>query len=487
MKRLAVVLLLVASACSSTTSTERRTQSAERSAEPSAAPAGTATAEPSARPVTVRPGSRAAPTDAPKQVRSYVAAPKGPTRGFGFTAKEIRIGVAYDSTLSQSLGAAGVSAGGATVGDQKQQVLAITKDLNARGGIAGRTVVPVFYDTKGANSSNDANQIAQAACTAWTEDTQVFAAMTFVVQMDNEILYSCLAKRRVLFVPLGGESGGVFERYAPYLWSPAGVAIERIPPTWIARLAALKYFTGWDTSSGRPGPAPARIGLLYGGGGRNNQRTLDTAFIAATKAALREHGRSVAESFEITNNAADASAAVLRFKSRGITHVIGDYSVVNLAQIAESQGYRPRYGFTSFSPGTAFKLFAPPSQLRGALGVGWIPAGDVSAGQDPGDVSRAEAHCRDVMKRANQPTSSELAWFAMTWACDTFNFFDTFDVLTPEGVRARAASMGSMPPAATFKIAFPRGRPDGASVVRDLGYREGCSCFEYLSKRNHAI
>jgi hypothetical protein len=470
------------------TSTEApSTSSAPSSGEPHGA--STASRGPGAATDVESEGDRPAPGSDPgaTSASSPVTIPRGAS-GPGFTAKEIRIGVGYDSTFSEQLGAAGAT--GATPGDQRRQVLAITDDINERGGIAGRRVVPVFYDTRGRNSQNEPAALAQGACAAWTEDTLVFAAMTYVVQMDNEVLYSCLAKHKVLFVPLAGESRGIFSRYAPYIWTPAGVAVERIPPTWIARLTALGYFRGWDTSTGSPGNAPVKIGLLYGNGVRNNQRQLDQAFVASTTKALAGVNRTVAASFEVTNDPADVTAAVLRFKSAKVTHVLGDYSLVNFTPAAESQRYRPRYGFTSFSPGIAFNLFAPPEQLRGALGVGWIPSSDVEGEQDPGDVSPAEAHCRKVMSDADQTESSGLAKLAMTWGCDTFTFLDLAATKygpSPDGVRAAAAAMGSMASAATFSIKFPGGRPDGVAAVRDIGRRDDCRCFAYLNTTNRPV
>ena len=495
---IAVVFVLLLTACGSTSRVSR--SAPDRTSAPATSPAPTArssdagTAADASRPEARTDARAQAPPPGPRNAAPLDGSSKPvvvarTASGFGFTSKEIRIGVGYDSTFSESLGAAG-AATGATAGDQKVQVDAIVANINSRGGIAGRRVVPVYYDTAGRNSQNEPAAIAQAACTAWTEDAQVFAAMTYVVQMDNETLYSCLSKRRVLFVPLAGESDAIFDRYAPYVRAPGGVAVDRIPGAWIERLTALKYFSGWDTRTGGPGRAPVKIGLLYGNGVRNDQRQLDEAFVAATKRALARVKQTVAASFEVTEDPADETAAVLKFKSAGVTHVIGDYSLVNFTPAAESQRYRPRYGFTSFSPGTAFNLFAPPAQLRGALGIGWVPASDVEPPQDPGDVSPAEKHCRDIMKAKGEPTTKPLAWLAMTWACDTFNFLDAaIEPYGPsaDGVRHAAADMGSMRPAGTFSLKFPGGRPDGVAAVRDLGHRDDCDCFAYLSKTNRPV
>ena len=431
------------------------------------------------------------PVGAATQGPAAGGGPAGPaalTQGFGFTRTEIRIGVAYDSTFSQELGAVGVGAGSASVGDQKLQVEALVNDLNKRGGILHRKVVPVFYDTKGASSENNPNVLAQAACSYWTQDNQVWAALTYVVQMDNRALYTCLAQKHVVFMPLAGEAAATFAKYSPYLWSPAGVTPEQIAPLWAARLKALSYFSGWDTRLGRAGTAKPVIGMLYGNGVRNNQKELDDSFRAAVKSALGRYGYQVTTEAEITANQASESSAVLRFSNAHVTHVIGDYSVVNFTQSAESQGYRPRYALSSFSGGVAMKLFAPPSQLRGAVGIGWVPSGDVESDRDPGTAG--QAHCRKVMQDAHQSTTVRLAWFAMTWACDSFSFLEHALPLTgldSARLPAAAASVGRLSGAFTFAMEFPHGQPYGVALARDYAWDTGCSCFVYTSRTDHAL
>ncbi len=422
----------------------------------------------------------------PAGASAAAAPPPPPASGPGFTAKELFIGVAYNSQLSEQMGAAGAVGGSTALGDQRQQVEALVRDINSRGGVGGRRMVPVFYDVKGETNPSTASQ---AACSAWTEDNRVFAAMTFVAEMGNDSSYACLTKRQVVFVPLAGESNSAYSKFAPYLWTPTGLAVERAGPVWVERLAAQKYFAGWNTTLGRAGDAPVKVGLLLGNGARNGQPSMDAALEKSLRSELSRVGAPVVATFAM-NSIDQGSAAVFRFKDAGVTHVIGDYSIALFTQSAESQRYRPRYGISSFSGGIALQLFSPPAQLAGALGVGWSPQGDVDAGQDQGDVSPAEARCRKIMTEAGEPTESRLAWFAMAHACDTFTFFD--DVieasgLRPAGLPGAAAGLGAVPPAFTFGISYPGGRPDGVTFGRDLAYSASCSCFAYVNRTNHAI
>ena len=450
----------------------------------SAAP-GPAAGDPAA-PGAVGPAG-AAPTGGAAGTRSPAAA-AARTSGFGFSGTEIRIGVAYNGQLSQQMGAAGAAGGGAVLGNQKKQVEALTRDINDQGGIAGRKVVPVFYDTKGEQANTAA--ASQAACAAWTEDSSVFAAMTFVAELSNDNTYTCLAKRGVVFAPLAGESVSTYRRFAPYLWTPTSPSVDRTGPAWVKRLAALKYFTGWDTTFGRAAEATKpQVGILLGNGARDGQPSLDKTLEASLRAELRRIGVPVAASFAMTT-VDQGPSAVLRFKEAGVTHVIGDFSLALFAQPAESQRYRPRYGISSLSGGVALPLYAPAVQLNGALGIGWSPQGDVDAAQDPGDVSPAEPRCKKVMQDAGEPTESRLAWFIMAYACDTFSFFDRAieaSGFTPANLPAATSGLGALAPAFTFGISFPRGRPDGVAYVRDVAFRSSCSCFAYVDKVNRAL
>lgn len=414
-------------------------------------------------------------------------APARRTSGFGFNARQIRVGVAYNGQLSQQMGAAGAAGGGAVLGNQKNQVEALVRDINARGGIAGRKLVAVYYDTKG--EQNNISATSQAACAAWTEDNSVFAAMTFVAELSNDTLYSCLAKRGVVFTPLAGEAVATYRRFTPYLWTPTSPSADRVGPAWVQRLAAQQYFTGWNTMLGGPGKTPVKVGLLLGNGARDGQPSVDRALERTLTAEASRRGIQVIDTFNMTT-IDQGSAAVLRFKNAGITHVIGDFSIALFAQAAESQRYRPRYGISSLSGGVALPLYVPSVQLNGTLGIGWSPQGDVDSAQDPGDVSSAEPRCRKIMQAAGEPTDSRLAWFVMAFACDTFSFFDRAieaSGLNPANLPSAAAGFGALPAAFTFGISFPGGRNDGVAYVRDVAYRNDCSCFTYVDKTNRAI
>lgn len=416
--------------------------------------------------------------------------PSPGTSGTGFTKKEIFIGYA----TAKDVQAAGQAAGlGLNFGDQEAMAKSIVNDINARGGVAGRKLVLVFHDIKTVQAVQDPSTSAQAACTRWTEDKPVFAAISLVSIINNDTLFGCLAKHKTPMISsdIGMHATARFSRFAGYLYGPSVGVMDRLVPAWMKRVAASGYFTGkWNTAAGSPGTAPMKVGVIhsrhqaYGGG----------HFVPIVDRTLRQMGLSVTSTFEHsgdqTRMGQEMSQAVLRFRQDGVTHVVADAGVLYFMQAAESQSYRPRYALTSFSGPSFLQANVPAKQLVGALGAGWVPSTDVDNVRDPGDVSGAEARCRTVMKRAGQDTANRLAMAVMLLNCDGFNFLSSAikkGGLSPAGIQRGAQAIGSLEPSGTFRISFPGGRQDGASVIRDLAYRQDCRCFKYTSTKNHGM
>lgn len=403
----------------------------------------------------------------------------GPGAGPGVTRKEIFVG--YLTT--KGIAAAGESMGvKIDRGDQERIAKAVINDINSRGGVAGRKLVPVFYDVK---TESDTSTSAQEACTRWTEDRPVFAAVVPNAAVKDETLSACMSKRKTLLVNATAilRPQWLFSRYAPHLYAPVAPTMERLAPPWIKRLVATDYFGGWDVRLGRPGNAPTKIGIV------SNKNFYGDDFIRILRQELGRQSRSATATAGVRadgNVMSDISQAVLRFKQEGVTHVFPQTPgvLILFARAAESQNYRPRYGVSTDSQPNFIQNNVPKEQLAGALGVGWVPTADVDKARDPGDVSAAQKRCRKVMEEAGQDPSKGLT------TCDAMNFLVSaieHGGLSPAEVQRGAHAMGSMPPASTFRISFPRGRFTGASAVRDLAYRDDCSCFAYLTSKNHSM
>jgi hypothetical protein len=408
-----------------------------------------------------------------------------PASGRGFDEDEIRIGYLTWKEVSSAGSAVGYAV---DYGDQEAIANAIVEDLNRRGGIAGRKVVPVFYDYRTSDILASPEAADQAACTRMTEDDTVFAVVA-VTGVLGEVLPQCLAEHDTPLIvnnniPFPREA---FERWSPYFFSTASPMTERFVPVWFQRAAAAGYFEPWDTTAGGPGKAPVKVGLLItnGEGGR--------LFADLVTAELQRLGYEVAVTYEVSDafDTEGMQSAVLQFRGNGVTHVIPESLLLLLfPQSAESQHYRPRYAVSTAAAPLLVQSATPPEQLNGALGVGYFPSYDVDNAQDPGDPSPAAAHCREIQRAAGNDTNQRESWNLMGKACDGFAYLSA--AVDAVGLRNDAIALGtpqltSLEATGTFHIAFGPGRPDGVGAVRDLGYDATCECFAYLSAENHPL
>lgn len=410
----------------------------------------------------------------------------GPVSGRGFTAKEILIGVATQgdsSSYSKSLGTP------VEFGDAKAQMNAVAEDINKQGGILGRKIRLVFHDDNAATSSADPNTGAQAACETWTQDNKVFAVLNNVALINNEVLFSCLAKygTPLLFSEATPHAAALYRKYAPYLYAPATITVDRMIPVLLDRLKVNRYFDGWDTTLGGPSKtAKTKVGIFY--------YESKSDFVQLGKVLQRELTKRgyppvvATASGRQDSTSSDMARIALRFKQEGVTHVIA-YGILNFGTAAQNQNYYPRYGLSTYDVPSLVQVVQPSTQLRGAMGIGWAPQIDVDAAQDPGDVSAAQTQCRKLMQDAGQDMSNRLTFYAASIFCDIFRLLQQSTSrggqLTEQAVQQGVASLGgSFQSAITFGSRFGPGLYDGTSAVRDLAYDQGCSCFKYPSKTN---
>ena len=407
-----------------------------------------------------------------------------PASGKGFTAKELYIGYSTWKDVSRFGTTVGVE--GAEPFDQEAVARAVVADINARGGIAGRTVVPVFYDYQTADLPNPSLG-DQKACTRYTEDRPVFAVVA-AVGPTTDLLPECLAKAGVPLIANDNipRPQALFERLAPYLYSTASPTMEHFVKAVIPRAVANGYLGKWDVVRGDAGTAPVKVGLLV------SDSPAGELFVKLVTAELTRRGVTAFTTFAA--NPLDASqmqAAVLRFNGEGVTHVIPEaLNLLLFPQAAESQRYRPRYLVSTAQALLLVQGTAPPAQMKGALGAGYFPSYDVDNAHDPGEVSPYEKQCKDAQRRGGTNPDQRNAFNAMGKACDGFRFLETAIAkggLSTDAMRRAVPLLASIDPAGAFSISFTGGRLDGAAAVRDIGYDVGDRAFYYLSSTNHPM
>jgi hypothetical protein len=385
----------------------------------------------------------------------------------------IPIGIRYYDQRSLQAFAAAYGIGG-SVPDPRAYAEAVVADVNARGGLAGRRIAPVYHPVDASRSITQQDAVNQEACAAFTEDHHVFAAVSTLPGNIGETFVGCMAAKGAIVVadPLLYVDREYLDRYRAHLYLPGAAQSTRFGQFWIDRLASTGFFRG------------GTVGVLwYDDAAGIYRRTVEQA----VRPALQRNGVRLAQEFRLTSytDSSQYASAVLRFKTTGVTHllVLDVSSLVSFffMAAAETQTYRPAYGLNSTSAFTFLQANAPDPQLANARGVGWMTALDVS----PGQVTPTPVEARCIKAVGRNALTGAFDRLIAYWTCDTLWFLEetfararTHDVA---GFRAAAESTGSRDAPGTFRVEYPGGRHDGVAAARDVAYDTGCQCFRYTS------
>ena len=407
----------------------------------------------------------------------------GPERGRGFTKDAVKVGfsTAEDANaLAKSFGIEGLD-----TGDIRRMIDATVADVNRRGGLGGRKVVPVIHDFNTAELLNNPAAAMQAACATWTQDDQVYVVVNPPLVDGN--LLQCLKKESTPLVTANLDYPRTYSatyREYPDFFHVDAMLGERYDAIAIGRLVQRGFFSKWDTVNGRPGQLPVKIGMIVTG---------DASGRAYTASMQRQLGKAGLRADVVVSCPTELSAGLscrqsagLRFKSEGVTHVFG--GSVPFMQQSEQQQYRPRY-FLEYQPNT-FAQNVPASQLNGAMSEAYMPMLDAGESQDPGPPTAASGYCVNVMRKADYPPNSRSVTWYMQIACDGLFFvkaaLDAQGALTDDGLRPGFERLGgSVPAAMTWVTRFGPGEHAGVRGLRDLSFESKCSCFVYASRTTH--
>ena len=399
--------------------------------------------------------------------------------GKGITATAINLGIPYCNDCAS--GNAALGAGGQDPGDTRRYYQTALDDVNARGGVLGRKLAPVWHSVSVADNIDTS---AQAACERWTSDTQVAAMF-----LRGEVIYQCAKNAGVMVMGSGGI-GPTYEKY-PNLFSPASVPLEGLYGDTVRAMVKA----GWHKPVA-PWPT-GKIGLItwdtpeYEYAMKNGyQRALAAAGLKETDTryiAVPQNAGSVADASAAVSN------AVLSFRSQNIDHVmIGDgpagiFTGVGLTllflQNAQSQNYFPRYGFNG-NNAPDFPQH-PKEQLAGMLAIDFY---DEDPSKDKGiALNPQRERCLALMRKKGLPVGDgqtmtlainacEIAWFAE--AVFKRSGGSSLDRVIPGAESIGTAYRSGL----TYGTKLGPGRHAGVHMYRNLQYSTDCSCIEYTSK-----
>jgi ABC-type branched-subunit amino acid transport system substrate-binding protein len=359
---------------------------------------------------------------------------------------------------------------GLALGNQRQQALAITREINATGGLLGRKINPVIHEI----GSGEPAAIDQASCDALTQDAKVEFVISILGDTSGGVLASCLAKRGAVLI---NNNYAVDEQFVRgvrgHLFLPSDWVLDRVMRTQTAALNAQGFFKG-----------SKKVGVLL-----LDQPPLRRALSNVVIPSLAQVGVKDPEAVAISaqNYFTNAQSVVLKFRAAGVDRVISiATSPLFLMNAAENQGYRPRYGLYSlYGPGILLQTAAPRNQLIGSVGFGYSPSYDVDKAHNPGPVSARESRCEKIMREAGVNMDEPVTRALVLWFCDAGWFLQAAVQQSGEvsvrGLQAGAQALRSYASPVTWKVDLSSGRPDGVAAYRDFAYVESCSCFQYTS------
>ena len=384
------------------------------------------------------------------------------------------------SAVAKQFGADGVDPG-----DTEGAARANAAELHRRGGLFGRQVKVRFYDVKTIDSAQNGSAVGQAACTYFTQDAPVIAVWNISTQVDQTPTFrGCLAKARIPLFTAAARAvvDKQFQDLAPYYWHTLMVSWDRVGPALVTRLKAQGWFSGWDSTLGRPGSGPARVGVLVQG--TNEGKRAATVL----RAALSRAGQNEPVVYEYKDPAEGQQASVNYFKGKNVTHlIVTDVELTAFQMSAETQRYRPRYGISTYNdPYTNLETdgLATNDANNGAMGIGWLPAYDVGQAQDP-PASAGTQHCKKLMTQAGQTLNNKRLASAYAFSlCDAFTLISRgaqagggFSASSLEtGILRSAASFS---PANGFAAALTADQRYVQGAARDLAWNTACGCFRY--------
>jgi hypothetical protein len=409
----------------------------------------------------------------------------------GVTDTEIKIGITYFVNGDQAAKTAGYNL---SRGDEEKNWRAVIAEVNARGGVAGRKLVPAFYAWDAQSTQTTASQEA-AECAAFTQDNRVFA----VVTTGTPDFTACLTRAGVLHATTGSYVGHDrdFQQRFPTFFEQRP-SQERYQAALVSTMVRQQYFTGWNTLQGAPGTAKAKLGVLVID--RSDYlRPVERVLLPALRRAGHPVDSTLVLRAPLYVGAQDAGPvaaatknAVLRFQQEGVTHVIildaNGTTTALFAQNAQSQLYFPRLAGTSASGfQQLYDLKAlNDRQINGTVGLGWTPVLDLPAGQGDRYLSKAAPECLSVIKRRTGQTftSTTAAGVAML-ACDAVFPLSTLlkdqqGPLTRAGAVHAIESFGQRLLAASVPyLRFSPTQHDGLETAFDMVWDNACSCIRY--------
>lgn len=405
--------------------------------------------------------------------------PVGPgVRGVTDTKIKIGLGTVDAAALQTTAGSLGGSAlQGSNSESHEKQYQAIIDHINARGGVGGRHLDPVFHrmDITQATTASGRQREQQAACDRFTRDEKVFL-MTAQINTQEDLWMDCAANSKTPFISAVSGTHAYptqqkFDAIADYWYTPMSMAAIRRERALGQFLVANGFF-----------PPGAKVGLMIDKAAGNQE-----GVAKGLKPVLAAAGVDVEVEIVYPDQIDSPwpNYAVQLYQN-DVTHVL--FSAGSglwlppqfMLRAADNIRYFPKWGMASDQyPFALAGLQVPERQLVNIVGMGWSPTLDVGDLEPQSDLGRT---CREILTKAGQ-TGGVIG-------CEQLFFlkaaFERATVLSPAGMAQGVGKLGaSHRGALTLEgvLEFAPRRHDGVSVGRKFTWDTACTnkpyCFKY--------
>lgn len=399
--------------------------------------------------------------------KAEAAAKVSPEDGPGVTADTVKVGFVQLDTerLAKAL-----QLDFGDVGDVPKQIQAMVDAANARGGIAGRKIVPVIrvYDAFTDNAPKE-----EALCKAFTQDDKVFAVV--LVGQFQANARPCYAQAETLMLdttqfPLDQQA---IEELAPYLWQPSYPEYGDVLAGLVAALAEAKFFDD------------ARLAVVAIDNPQNKRIYAERVEPALKKVGVEPFDVRWIDPASSATLQAGQEQAVLSFKSKGVNRlmVVGGSRLASfMMDTAKKQDFRPRFALTAWD-NPEFNLKNYPEAVEGSVGISIQPGFEAIPASELAFPQPFERPCVDIVTKADKAPENRSAVRQALLYCDAVDLlrqaFEGWDgPINAEAFRNGAQALGEkFVSTATYASGFSPGEYTGGRGYRRMRHDTSCSCM----------
>ena len=456
-----IAALAALGACSTTEDTDGTESTDDAPAVTTAAAASTT--DPAGSATTTADAGAATTAPAPETTAAAISGP-------GVTDTEIVIGV----ETNEKSQAAQDATTGVAVREVGAQIAILVDQINADGGVNGRTITLVKADFDPAAPTEPQEN---AACNTFTKDNEVFAVLGLRTDASTAYL-DCLAQAGTLYVagsPTQPVDQVVLDA-APNLWAPTTMLLDEFAVAYVNALEAQGFFSD------------ATLGVVVSSDNPVFQRVYDETLLPALEAigVTPAHVASVPDSFEKAMEVLPTE--VLAMQEAGVTKVIAlepnGIGIGVAVLIAGSQGLVLQPAMSTFDTPEPVRATLPAGSLAGTVGFAFGSA--VEDSQVP-NLGAAATECLATLAAAGDEIVDGNARGVTCVSCSTVRFLD--DVLAgidgavdADAFAASAAALGAGYETAWGALDFSDGGRTGQHFLQPFVLDSACDCFAYADE-----